>query len=131
MVDDKGKAISRVLERNFAFRDYVKLYPDFERRMGEILAFLPEDFRSQINAYIESLQNPKGDVMRLQNNLDLSEAEASLVVLLIEGHSLVEIANQRSVSRHTIRNQLQSIYQKTHVNRQPALIRKAIDVLER
>ncbi len=129
--DDQTKALMSILERSFYFRSYVKLYPDFEVRLGEILDFIPPDFETAINDYIKSIDNQESDLLRLQDAMDLSQAEASLVLLLVNGKNLVDIARERNVSRNTVRNQLHNIYQKTHVNRQPALIRLALDVLER
>jgi DNA-binding CsgD family transcriptional regulator/PAS domain-containing protein len=53
----------------------------------------------------------------------LTKAEARLSVLLYEGRSLVEAAETNGVSTETVRAQLRSVFQKTNVHRQAALIR--------
>lgn len=52
----------------------------------------------------------------------LSEAEASLTRHLIEGLSMSEMAERRSVSEHTVRTQFKSIFRKTDTNRQAELV---------
>jgi DNA-binding CsgD family transcriptional regulator len=53
----------------------------------------------------------------------LTRAEARIAILLFEGSSLVEAAAANGVSIETVRVQLKSIFQKTGVHRQSALIR--------
>lgn len=52
----------------------------------------------------------------------LTHAEAALAEALTTGASLAEIAEMRQVSKHTVRNQLKSLFQKTGTSRQGALI---------
>lgn len=53
---------------------------------------------------------------------ELSEAEARVSALLVEGRSPAEIAEHLSRTQHTIRSHLKSIFQKTNTNRQGELV---------
>lgn len=60
-------------------------------------------------------------VALVEKLFDLTAAQARVAVLLAEGLSPGEIADQLSVSRNTVRTHIQHIYAKTGVNRQSAL----------
>jgi DNA-binding CsgD family transcriptional regulator len=59
----------------------------------------------------------------LENVYHLTHAEADLVRLLSEGHSLEEAAKRRGVTINTARGQLKQVFAKTDTNRQPELVR--------
>ena len=54
---------------------------------------------------------------------DLTPAEANLATLLARGLSLAEVSTAQSISQHTARAQLKSIFAKTGVSRQAELVR--------
>lgn len=54
----------------------------------------------------------------LTSTFGLTPAEANVACLLTNGQTLQEIANQREVSLHTVRNQLKSAMSKTEKRRQ-------------
>lgn len=56
----------------------------------------------------------------------LTGAEAKLVSSLVKDRSLNSIAEDFGVSKHTIRNQLKSVYDKTGTHRQAELVRQVI-----
>lgn len=58
----------------------------------------------------------------------LSEAEAEVVLLMCDGLSNNEIAEQRGVSANTVKMQLKQIFQKTGCNNRVELVRLAIKV---
>lgn len=60
---------------------------------------------------------------KLRELFALSAAEARVARAVLDGHSLREAATRLGVSIHTVNNQLASIFQKTGVNRQSALVR--------
>ena len=53
----------------------------------------------------------------------LTPTEIEVSIQLSQGLTLAEIADERKVSRETIKSQLKNIYQKTGVNRQTKLVR--------
>lgn len=59
----------------------------------------------------------------LQRVLGLTPAEARCAIALAEGLAPKEIAEGLGVSYETVRSQLRSIYDKTGVRRQAALVR--------
>ncbi|WP_305989653.1 helix-turn-helix transcriptional regulator [Roseibium sp. MMSF_3544] len=61
----------------------------------------------------------------LRKSLGLSKAEARSVLLLAEGHKPAEIAEERQVSIHTVRNQIKSAMSKVGCHRQSELVQKA------
>jgi DNA-binding CsgD family transcriptional regulator len=54
---------------------------------------------------------------------ELTPAEANLAIKLARGLSLAEVSEQQSISQHTARAQLKSIFAKTGVTRQAELVR--------
>lgn len=60
--------------------------------------------------------------VRLRLRFTLTKAEARIAALLSAGLSLRAIAERQHVSIHTVRSQLQAIYQKTETGRQAELI---------
>lgn len=56
----------------------------------------------------------------------LTGSEAELLLKLVQGNTLAEIAEARNVSMHTVRAQLKSIFHKTDTQRQAGLIKKVL-----
>ncbi len=56
----------------------------------------------------------------------LTPAEARLLVALVDGYSLDEIAEQFAVSKNTLRNQLNQVFRKTDTNKQSELVRMVL-----
>ncbi|WP_421982283.1 helix-turn-helix transcriptional regulator [Roseibium sp.] len=63
-------------------------------------------------------------VEALRKSLSLSHAEAQSVVMLPEGFTPAEVAEQRQVSIHTVRNQIKSALSKSGCRRQSELVQK-------
>lgn len=59
----------------------------------------------------------------LQELFQLTPAEANLAIKLAHGMSLAEVSEAQSISQHTARAQLKSIFSKTGVTRQAELVR--------
>ena len=60
---------------------------------------------------------------RLRELFALTAAEARVALAVVRGDSPREAAAKLGVSVHTVNNQLASIFQKTGVNRQSALVK--------
>ncbi len=69
------------------------------------------------------LEIPSETLMSLYQ---LTAAEARLVSSLVKDHSLNSIAEDFGISKHTIRTQLKSIYEKTGTHRQAELVRRVV-----
>lgn len=61
---------------------------------------------------------------RVQGALGLSQAEAAAVLKLADGLTPAEIASDRDVSVHTVRNQIKAALSKTGCRRQSDLVRR-------
>ncbi|MFM2356158.1 MAG: hypothetical protein RLZZ528_1894 [Pseudomonadota bacterium] len=59
----------------------------------------------------------------LRNTMQMTQAEAEIAVAISDGQSLNEIAATRSVSIHTVRNQVKSALGKSGARRQADLVR--------
>jgi len=116
--------------RERPLRDYCKLYPDFQARFGVIVDALPDQvIRDMLNA-LENAEIPQSGTEHLAAAFALTETESAVALLLLAGHDLADIAGIRQVSRNTVRNQMQSIYDKTATRHQPELIRRLHDVVD-
>jgi DNA-binding CsgD family transcriptional regulator len=60
---------------------------------------------------------------RIQTLFGLTRAEASIAAELAQGLSPYEIADMLEISRHTVRNHLKNIFEKTGAHRQGDLVR--------
>lgn len=56
----------------------------------------------------------------------LTPAEARLLLALVDGYGLNEIAEQFAVSKNTLRNQLNQVFRKTNTNKQSELVRMVL-----
>jgi DNA-binding CsgD family transcriptional regulator len=65
----------------------------------------------------------KPDWQILGSLFGLTTAEARLTILLLQGHTLKEAADQIKVTINTVHSQLKSVFAKTGVNRQADLMR--------
>ncbi|WP_101757422.1 helix-turn-helix transcriptional regulator [Oceanicoccus sp. KOV_DT_Chl] len=68
-------------------------------------------------------QQSEAPVQIITRLFDLTPTEAALTMLLANGLSLDEAAEQLSVSRNTARTHLRAVFSKTGVSRQPMLVR--------
>jgi DNA-binding CsgD family transcriptional regulator len=67
---------------------------------------------------------------RIQTMFGLTSAEAALAAELASGSTLAEIAESHRLSRHTVRNQLKSVFAKTGSHSQPDLVRLVLSCPE-
>jgi DNA-binding CsgD family transcriptional regulator len=58
----------------------------------------------------------------------LTTAEAQIVLALLAGKRLEEVAEERAVSLGTVRSQFKSVLRKTEVDRQAELIRSMLAI---
>ncbi|MET1414672.1 helix-turn-helix transcriptional regulator [Roseibium sp. HPY-6] len=72
----------------------------------------------------KAVENTMSSTEQLQQEFALSNAEAKTVLLLAKGMSAAEVADQRNVSIHTVRNQIKSALSKSGCRRQGELLQK-------
>ena len=68
-------------------------------------------------------QRSQGSIEVVQRLFDLTHAEALLALLLANGLTLDEAAEQLNIRRNTARAHLRAIFSKTYVTRQTKLVR--------
>jgi DNA-binding CsgD family transcriptional regulator len=107
-----------------ALQRYAELYPSVVPRLRAILASKDPDLRRRAVALAEAVQDR--DVARLQRLMAayrLTRAEARVALHIIDGGDVASYAGEARVSVGTARSQLKSIFAKTGVSRQSALVR--------
>ena len=97
---------------------YVDMYPGMRIRLARFANWLSQDF-ALLGVSMSVLEAGDPNCRDLDA---LTPAERRLAQCLLEGGKLSDYAKAQGVSRHTVRNQLQSIFQKTGTNRQAALV---------
>ncbi len=77
-----------------------------------------------VAVFISDPQQQESASQQLLSELfQLTPAEANLAIKLARGLSLAEVSEQQSISQHTARAQLKSVFSKTGVSRQAELVR--------
>jgi DNA-binding CsgD family transcriptional regulator len=105
--------------RRSAKHPYPTLVAPLRPRSGE-----PTLADAVVVLYVADLDS--GKVRRreaLRKLYGLTEAEAHLVVLLCQGRSLEQAADERGVKMNTARSQLKQVFAKTRTSRQSELVR--------
>lgn len=111
------------------FRRWTELYPSIEGRLEQVVARASPGLKAAAEKMFERAQvnaAPSADPAALRDRFDLTEAEAALASALALGEHLTDYAERRGVRVQTVRNQLQSIFQKVGVNRQSDLVRRLL-----
>lgn len=80
-----------------------------------------ETFMVTIDAY--KYKSHDDDVVEiLSNNYKLTKSELRLIIQIVDGYTLSDIANNTKTSIHTVRTHLKSIFMKMNIGRQQELI---------
>ena len=107
-----------------ALQRYAELYPSFRPRVKAILSSKAPEIRRRMAALTRVIQGR--EAARLQHLVSayrLTRVEARVALHLIEGGDVASYAREAKVSIGTARSQLKSIFAKTGVTRQSALVR--------
>ncbi|MEL7526292.1 MAG: hypothetical protein AAFN16_11005 [Pseudomonadota bacterium] len=86
-------------------------------------AFLKSSMAATLLA-LKPAANQVSVVNLLRKSLSLSYAEAQSVLMLADGFTPAEVAEERKVSIHTVRNQIKSALSKSGCRRQSELVQK-------
>lgn len=119
-------AVSGVIEKAAEVRNGLLCQRPSGMRPYRIVV-LPAGFGAEAGAILK-IDDPEdlpaaSAIAALQGAYGLSAMEAALAEGLLAEQSLEEIAAGRAVSRETIKTQLKSLFNKTGVNRQSALLK--------
>ena len=103
------------------FMSLTKLGKPVQRQQGRNNIYWKQGARMAL--VIQDTNEPlKISHRALWSAFKLTNAEAELASLLLEGCSVGECAQRQNLAKQTLRNHLASIMKKTHTNRQPELI---------
>lgn len=103
------------------FLSLTKLGMNASRRKDPKLAYKKHGARLAL--VVQDTKEPlKLSYRALWNAFKLTNAEAELSALLLEGCSIGECAHKQGLAKQTLRNHLGSIMKKTETNRQPQLV---------
>lgn len=94
------------------------------------------DIHGNIDGYFQGamifITDPDRDevisTVGMQKLFNLTDAESDICALLTTGHKAKDVADSRNVSIGTVRNQIQSVFDKTQTNSQLDLVRLALKV---
>lgn len=109
---------------------YGELYPDLERRLQAIRESRDPELRRRAAAVSVGFSQRSGDRHDLlMERFRLTPAEARVALHLMNAGDIASYARTAGVSPGTVRTQLKSIFAKTGVNRQAALVRLGRELL--
>jgi len=93
-----------MIDKKEARRELVKQVDAFLKTKDswECVEQVLEEFRVSVNTQVEEIEA-------------LSDKDVTLIRMLNQGRSYAEIASALFLGRNTIRNYVQTLYQKTHV----------------
>ena len=111
-------------------KHYGELYPDLVRRLQAISESRDPELRRRAAAVNLGRSQRSGDRHDLlMERFRLTPAEARVALHLIDGGDIASCAEAAGVSPGTVRTQLKSIFAKTGVNRQAALVRLGQEII--
>jgi DNA-binding CsgD family transcriptional regulator len=121
MVDDSDKPALRLSP---AFERYAELYPSVRPRITALLASHDPAVRRKAGALLGAQQRREAARRaRLIGAYKLTPAEARVAIHIIDGGDIAGYARDFGVSPGTARSQLKSVFAKTGVSRQSALVK--------
>lgn len=118
------QAVKGLLARAADLRDYARLYPDVAERIAQLFSAAAEAFEAAgVEVSLRPAETSEAAAARLCSAYDLTAAEAKVALHVAAGGALADFAKTSGISRHTVRNQLRAVFQKTGVRRQAELVR--------
>jgi len=122
------KAVEALVDTSETLRDYARLYPEAKRRAVEIVTGVAGDYADMgMELVIEIEEDAAARIERLGRMFDLTASEALLALHIADGGSTADYAATRGITRNTVRNQLQAVFDKTGARRQTELVRLLAD----
>ena len=117
------KALKRMNEASGRMAAYSSVYPEAIERAVHLIKTAADGLaKAGIELVLRTAETPDAAIARLHTAYGLTAAEARLALHVAEGGALPAYAVAHALSRHTVRNQLQAIFQKTGVRRQAELV---------
>ena len=118
------EAVKRMVAASGDVADYARLYPATPERVVAIVKQVAGAYAELgIDLIFEHHEVESVRAERLRAVFGLTLAEAAVALHIANGGNMRNFAEQRKLSRHTARNQLQQVFDKTGVRRQAGLVR--------
>jgi DNA-binding CsgD family transcriptional regulator len=118
------EAVERMVAASGDIADYARLYPATPKRLVEIIEQVADAYTELgIELIFEHQEVESVRSERLRSQYGLTLAEAAVALHIANGNTMQNFAEQRKLSRHTARNQLQQVFDKTGVHSQAELVR--------
>ncbi len=117
------EALERMVAASDEIADYARLYPAVPTRVVEIVGQVAGAYAEMgIDLIFEHDEDDMVRAERLRAMFGLTLAEAAVALHIGAGGNTGDFAVQRKLSRNTVRNQLQQVFEKTGVRRQAELV---------
>ncbi len=124
-VNNEGKRILEAIDQIHDIDGNCEKYIKLESQLGAILKIQKICLNGTIPQFILSIEDkPKSNsqiIEFLQKQYDLTAREANIAILIADGKTINEVAEERNVSRNTIKSQLNQVYSKTNCPKQSKL----------
>ena len=121
LYDEELITLPNAEKNKHVFLFLTKLGKPIQGKLGPGSAYVRQ--RARFALVIQDTDEPlKLSHHALWSSFKLTNAEAELASLLLEGYSVGECAHRQSLAKQTLRNHLGSIMKKTQTNRQPQLV---------
>lgn len=118
------EAVKRMVAASGDVADYTQLYPATPKRLVAIIEQVADAYAELgIDLIFEHHEIESVRAERLRAMFGLTLAEAAVALHIANGNNMRNFAEQRKLSRHTARNQLQQVFDKTGVHSQAELVR--------
>lgn len=118
------EAVERMVATSGDIADYARLYPATPKRLVAIIEQVADAYAELgIELIFEHQEVESVRTERLRALFGLTLAEAAVALHIANGNTMRNFVEQRKLSRHTARNQLQQVFDKTGVHSQAELVR--------
>jgi len=112
----------KCVSRDYGTAYYVWLMPLSPSTRGNVLPELQSGGSSRVLMLVSTMGQMTIAPETIREALQLTRAEAQLASAIAGGSTMVQYATKSGLSRHTVRNQLSSIFAKTGTSRQAELV---------
>ncbi len=124
-INKEGKRILETIEHLRDADGNIEKYLKLENQLGAILKIQKICLAGTMPQLILSIEDkPKSNdqiIEFLQKQYELTTREAHIAILIADGKTINEVAEERNVSRNTIKSQLNQVYFKTNCPKQSKL----------
>lgn len=122
------KAVEAHVAKSKVVTDYARLYPAATQRTVDIVTGIAADYEAEgVSVVFEVHDAPEERIERLRTAFGLTASEAALALHIADGGDVGSYAEAKGITRNTVRNQLQAVFDKTGARRQAELVKLLAD----